>query len=94
MLRLNLSINEIQENPIKNLTSLKALLTTHCYAFNSFVAWFEYTLVLLIYTEQQKKRIFCIFGIVFKLGFKYRYNDMQGINDAWNMCIINCITNG
>ena len=22
-------------------------------------------------TEQQKKRIFCIFGIVYKLGFKY-----------------------
>ena len=24
-----------------------------------------------IYTEQQKKRIFCIFGIVYKWGFKY-----------------------
>ena len=24
-----------------------------------------------MYTEQQKKRIFCIFGIVHKLGFKY-----------------------
>ena len=23
-----------------------------------------------IYTEQQKKRIFCIFSIVYKLGFK------------------------
>ena len=23
------------------------------------------------YTGQQKKRIFCIFGIVYKLGFKY-----------------------
>ena len=23
------------------------------------------------YTEQQKKRIFCIFGKVYKLGFKY-----------------------
>ena len=22
------------------------------------------------YTEQQKKRIFCIFGIVYKMGFK------------------------
>ena len=26
---------------------------------------------MLIYTEQQKKRIFCIFGIVYKMGFKY-----------------------
>ena len=24
-----------------------------------------------LYTEQQKKRIFCIFGIVYKLGVKY-----------------------
>ena len=29
-----------------------------------------------LYTEQQKKRIFCIFGIVYKLGFEYRSNDM------------------
>ena len=47
-----------------------------------------------LYTEQQKKRIFCIFGIVYKMGFKYGSNDMQGINDAWNMCISKCITNG
>ena len=47
-----------------------------------------------MYTEQQKKRIFCIFGIVYNLGFKYGSNDIQGINDAWNMCISKCITNG
>ena len=29
-----------------------------------------------IYTKQQKKRIFCIFGIVYKLGFRYWSNDM------------------
>ena len=29
-----------------------------------------------IYTEQQKKRIFCIFGILYKLGFIYQSNDM------------------
>ena len=28
------------------------------------------------YTEQQKKRIFCIFGIVYKSGFNYSSNDM------------------
>ena len=28
-------------------------------------------IVKYMYTEQQKKRIFCIFGIVYKLGFKY-----------------------
>ena len=47
-----------------------------------------------IYTEQQKKRIFCIFGIVYKSGFKYSSNDMLGITDVWNMCIIKCIING
>ena len=49
---------------------------------------------IYMYTEQQKKRVFCIFGIVYKLGFKYWSNVMQGINDAWNMWIIKCITNG
>ena len=29
-----------------------------------------------MYTEQQKKRIFCIFGMVYKLGFKYLSDDM------------------
>ena len=33
-------------------------------------------LLNMYYTEQQKKRIFCIFGIVYKLGFKYWSNDM------------------
>ena len=28
------------------------------------------------YTKQQKKRIFCIFGKVYKLGFKYSSNHM------------------
>ena len=28
------------------------------------------------YAEQQKKRIFCIFGIVYKLVFKYWSNDI------------------
>ena len=46
------------------------------------------------YTEQQKKRIFCIYGIVYKLGVKYLSNDMYGIIDVLNMCIIKCITNG
>ena len=41
------------------------------------------------YTEQQKKRLFFIFGIVCKLGFKYWSNDLQDINNAWNMCILN-----
>ena len=27
-------------------------------------------------------------------GVKYLSNDMKGINDVWNMCIIKCITNG
>ena len=31
---------------------------------------------LTYYTEQQKKRIFCTFGIVYKSGFKYSSNDM------------------
>ena len=31
---------------------------------------------------------------MYKLGFKYSSNDMQGIIDVWNMCIIKCITNG
>ena len=33
-------------------------------------------LEVIIYTEQQKKRIFCFFGIVYKLGVKYTSNDM------------------
>ena len=28
-------------------------------------------LISEMYTEQQKKRIFCFFGIVYKLGVKY-----------------------
>ena len=67
----------------------------HSFSFVSIMAgafllrWLRNT-----YTEQQKKRIFCIFGTVYKLGFKYWSYDMQGINDAWNMCIIKRITNG
>ena len=51
-------------------------------------------LAMVIYTEQQKKRIFCIFGIVYKSGLKYWSNDMKGITDVLNMWIIKCITNG
>ena len=45
------------------------------------------------YTEQQKKRIFCVFGIVYKLEFKYWSNYTYGVTYVWNMCIIKCITN-
>ena len=31
---------------------------------------------------------------MYKLGFKHSSNDMIGITDLWNMCIIKCITNG
>ena len=44
-----------------------------------WLVYFTYTLtqtLVCIYTEQQKKRIFCIFGTVYILGFKYLSNDM------------------
>ena len=55
---------------------------------------FHVLLFLVLYTEQQKKRILFIFGIVYKLWFKYWSNDMKGITYVLNMWIIKCITNG
>ena len=37
--------------------------------------------------------MFCILVILYRLGVKYRFNDMKGIKDVWNMCIIKCIAN-
>ena len=73
---------------------MPVLLIFSLYIYSYKTEWFVRSPRAWTYTEQQKKRIFCIIGIVYKLGFKYWSNDLQGVNNAWNMCIAKCITNG